>query len=139
MSATPRRIGKYELQTLLGSGSVGEVWKSYDLQHRCDVAIKIFYTELQSDPNFMNRLLSDFGIARSTNSSARNSILYISPEQAKGLPPTRHSDIYSLGVILYEICTGVPPFRSESPVVLMMQHIHMQPISPTLINNNIPS
>src|SRR5205085_7172001 len=84
-------------------------------------------------------MFTDFGIVRSTNSGARNAALYTSPEQAKGLPPTRHSDIYALGVILYEICTGVPPFRIESSVVLMMQHIHMQPISPTLINNNIPS
>src|SRR5436305_1308427 len=58
MSTTPQRIGKYELQKLLGSGSVGEVWKGYDLQHHRDVAIKIFYSDLQSDPNFMKRLLS---------------------------------------------------------------------------------
>src|SRR2546425_6232574 len=58
MSTTPRRIGKYELQKLLGSGSTGEVWKSYDLQYRREVAIKIFHTDLQSDPNFMKCLLS---------------------------------------------------------------------------------
>src|SRR5713226_4326558 len=58
MSTTPRRIGKYELQKLLGSGSTGAVWKSYDLQYRREVAIKIFHTDLQSDPNFMKCLLS---------------------------------------------------------------------------------
>src|SRR5207249_2039527 len=58
MSTTPQRIGKYELQNLLGSGSVGEVWKSYDLQNRRDVAIKVFYPDLQSDPNFLERLRS---------------------------------------------------------------------------------
>src|SRR5690242_4161686 len=58
MSTTSQRIGKYELQKLLGSGSVGEVWKGYDLQNRRDVAIKVFYTDLQSDPNFLEHLRS---------------------------------------------------------------------------------
>src|SRR5689334_23124925 len=56
MSTTTRRIGKYELQKLLGSSSVGEVWKSFDLQYRRVVAIKIFHPDLQSDSKFMHRL-----------------------------------------------------------------------------------
>ncbi|MDQ2716589.1 MAG: protein kinase [Chloroflexota bacterium] len=85
--------------------------------------------------------LSDFGMARlvkNTSSSNTNTALYMAPEQAKGQNPTESSDIYSLGIILYEVCTGVQPFRSESPVAIMMQHINVLPTPPILINANIP-
>src|SRR6266702_3576554 len=59
MSTIPQRLGRYELQKLLGRGSVGEVWKGFDLQARRNVAIKIFHTDLQSDPNFMTRFMKE--------------------------------------------------------------------------------
>lgn len=249
MSTVPRQIGKYELQTQLGRGSAGEVWKGHNPLVHQDVAIKLLYPDLQSDPNFMTRFaqqgkaltslhypnlvrvreanisrpsegnettayfvmdyiegptltdyinttsrkgifpapeqivylftvlgiaidyghqrgfihgnikpgnillarynkkrfdggepqLSDFGITQLLGNAAGNSSpLYMSPEQAKGYPPTSKSDIYSLGVILYEICTGVQPFRDESSVAIMMQHINTLPTPPSLINANIP-
>jgi serine/threonine protein kinase len=64
--------------------------------------------------------------------------LYISPEQAQGHPGNERSDIYSLGVILYEVCTGVPPFRGETITAIMAQHIKTMPVPPSLINPNIP-
>ncbi|MEO6890058.1 MAG: serine/threonine-protein kinase [Ktedonobacteraceae bacterium] len=85
--------------------------------------------------------LTDFGMARlvkNTSSSNTNTALYMAPEQAKGQDPSESSDIYSLGIILYELCTGVQPFRSESPVAIMMQHINVLPTPPILINANIP-
>lgn len=63
---------------------------------------------------------------------------YISPEQAGGGHPNTRSDIYALGALLYEICTGVPPFRGESPISIMMQHVNALPTPPNLINPNIP-
>ncbi|GHO43500.1 serine/threonine protein kinase [Ktedonospora formicarum] len=63
---------------------------------------------------------------------------YISPEQAGGGSPNNRSDIYALGVILYEICTGVRPFRGESSIAVMMQHVNSLPTPPNLINPNIP-
>src|SRR5438874_10870042 len=53
MSTTPQQLGKYELQALLGKGSVGEVWQAYDLQTRRNVAVKILHPDLQSDPHFL--------------------------------------------------------------------------------------
>src|ERR1019366_2651442 len=249
MSIVPRQIGKYELQQQLGRGSTGEVWKGHNPLVHQDVAIKLLYPDLQSDPNFMTRFtqlgkalttlhypnlvhvrevdiarpdggnettaypvmdyiegqtltdyinttarkgtfsspeqivylftslglaidyshqrgfihgnikpgnilltrhnkkhfeggepqLSDLGITQLLGSSANiNSPLYMSPEQARGYPISSKSDIYSLGVILYEICTGVPPFRDESSVAVMMQHIKALPTPPRLINANIP-
>ena len=90
-------------------------------------------------------ILTDFGIARiiGTSSGTMTGMWlgtprYLSPEQAQGYPGTTRSDIYSLGVILYEICTGVCPFRGESVTALMTQHINATPPSPALINPAIP-
>ena len=90
-------------------------------------------------------ILSDFGIVKMmgtatgtlTNSSV-GTPLYISPEQAKGQPGDEKSDIYSLGVTLYEVCTGVPPFRGDSPFATLHQHISEPPPLPTLFNPALP-
>ncbi|MDQ6644048.1 MAG: serine/threonine protein kinase [Chloroflexota bacterium] len=86
-------------------------------------------------------LLTDFGSANLPGNKNNASPLYISPEQAKGGESEKanpRSDIYALGVILYEICTGVQPFHGESNVVIMKHHINTLPTSPMLINPNIP-
>ncbi len=84
-------------------------------------------------------LLVDAGLAQLLGSAAGiSSTHYMSPEQARGNEINNRSDIYALGVILYEICTGVQPFRDESSVAVMMQHINTLPTPPNLINPNIP-
>src|SRR5437588_5376461 len=90
-------------------------------------------------------ILSDFGIVKmlgTTSGTLTNSSvgtpLYISPEQAKGQPGNEYSDIYSLGVTLYEVCTGVPPFRGDSPFAVINQQISSPPPLPTLINPALP-
>lgn len=90
-------------------------------------------------------VLTDFGIAKIVGASSDTisgtvlgTAYYISPEQAQGDPVTERSDIYSLGVILYEICTGVCPFQSGSVPAILMQHMHSAPILPDLINPAIP-
>ena len=83
-------------------------------------------------------MLTDFGIAHLPGNQNNVSTLYISPEQVKGEKPHPRSDIYALGVILYEICTGVLPFHGESNMAIMMHHLNTLPTSPMLINPNIP-
>ncbi len=253
MSTGPRRIGKYELQELLGRGGMAEVWKAFDAQLERYVAIKLLHADLQSDPDFMMRfereaqavaslhhpnivkihdfqtsadkgiaqsgpaaymvmecikgqtlteyisntsrigkfpsaadiiylftcissaidyahqhrmihrdikpanilldqrspsryqmgepILTDFGIVKligaSTGTQSGSWLgtpLYISPEQAQGKPGNERSDLYSLAVILYEICTGERPFRGENPIAIIVQHVTSMPTSPSLIN-----
>ena len=89
--------------------------------------------------------VSDFSIlkllgttAGSTSGWSIGTPLYTSPEQIMGSPPNERSDIYSLGAILYEICTGTPPFTGNNPATIIMQHLNATPISPALINPNLP-
>ena len=78
----------------------------------------------------------DFGIARAVSDATGNleqttsilgTALYISPEQAKGEEPDTRTDLYSLGVVMYELLAGSPPFTSESPVSIAYKHISEEP------------
>jgi serine/threonine protein kinase len=90
-------------------------------------------------------ILTDFGLARLLESPATTltavqlgTPLYIAPEQVTGYAGSERSDIYSLGIILYEMVTGTLPFQGDTPTAVMTQHITATPPSPSLINPNIP-
>ena len=88
--------------------------------------------------------VADFGIARIASASntltkeALGSVHYISPEQAKGARVDPRTDIYSLGVVMYEMLTGRTPYDGETPVSVAIQHINGTPLSPSLLNSDIP-
>jgi serine/threonine-protein kinase len=87
----------------------------------------------------------DFGIARfsrdhekTNDEKAIGSVHYISPEQARGESTDERSDIYSVGVMLYEMLTGRKPFNGDTPVAIALKHMQNEPRKPTEINSSIP-
>lgn len=90
-------------------------------------------------------VLSDFGLAKLLNAASLTASgtffetpLYISPEQVRNLPVSDQTDIYALGVILYEIFTGAPPFQGDSLTGIMMQHLLDAPPSPHFLDPQLP-
>ncbi|WP_195907886.1 Stk1 family PASTA domain-containing Ser/Thr kinase [Microbacterium gorillae] len=89
----------------------------------------------------------DFGIARAVSDSSSTvaettSIIgtaaYFSPEQAKGDPVDARTDLYSTGVVLYELLAGRQPFRGDSPVAVAYQHVSETPVAPSEVVTTVP-
>ncbi len=93
--------------------------------------------------------VADFGIARALNSaheqdltqtgSVMGTASYFSPEQAQGLPLDARSDLYSLGVVMYEMLAGKPPFTGENPVAIAYKQVHEAPVPPSQIVSGVPA
>ena len=90
--------------------------------------------------------VTDFGIARAGDpsealtqaGSVMGTATYFSPEQAQGHPVDPRSDIYSLGVVMYELVAGRPPFMGDSPVAIAYQHVREEPDPPSAHNPDVP-
>src|SRR5918997_3410810 len=88
--------------------------------------------------------VTDFGIARAGSSdmtetgSIMGTAQYLSPEQAQGQPVDARSDLYSIGIVLFELLTGRPPFDAESPVTIALKQVAEAPVRPRDLNPAVP-
>jgi eukaryotic-like serine/threonine-protein kinase len=90
--------------------------------------------------------VADFGIAKAafvtgdltTTGSILGTVTYLSPEQARGEEPDARSDLYALGVVMYELVAGRPPFVEESQIATAMKHIREDPAPPRSLRAGIP-
>jgi serine/threonine-protein kinase len=92
--------------------------------------------------------VADFGIARALSDSSDQNLTktgsvmgtatYFSPEQARGAPVDPRSDLYSLGVVLYEMTTGHPPFAGDSAVAIAYKHVQENPVPPRRLDPALP-
>jgi eukaryotic-like serine/threonine-protein kinase len=92
--------------------------------------------------------VTDFGIARAVGGGAQDGLTqtgavmgtatYFSPEQAQGQSVDARTDIYSLGVVLYEMVTGRIPFAGDNPVAIAYKHVREDPVAPTEVNRAVP-
>ena len=132
-SIHPRKVAEIGSQVC----SALSVAHSYNIIHR---DIKSANIMVQTDGNVK---VMDFGIAQAGNSDMTqdSNVLgtahYVSPEQAQGKPLAGTSDLYSLGVVMYEACTGQLPFDGPDAVSVAMKQVSEQPAPPRAINSAI--
>ncbi|HAN30077.1 MAG TPA: hypothetical protein DCQ06_00630 [Myxococcales bacterium] len=126
----PKRLVKIALQVLK---SLSEA-HSRGLVHRDLKPDNVFVQNIHGEPDFVRVL--DFGIAKSMSTEKQDitstgavigTPKYMSPEQARGQSVDQRTDIYSLGVILYEALTGTPPFLADTPLAMILRRVTEEP------------
>lgn len=132
-----------ESQTLDYSIQIAEALKHAHKNHIIHRDIKPHNIMITED-NIVK--VTDFGIARAvtsstitTTSNVLGSVHYFSPEQARGGYTDEKSDIYSLGIVMYEMLTGKLPFNGETPIGIALKHVQDEIIPPIVENPNISS
>ncbi len=130
---------------------INQVCAALDEAHRRNIIhrdIKPDNIIVHVTPSGMRVKVLDFGIAKLRDDTVANltqtgSIVgtphYMSPEQCLGEELDSRADIYSLGVVLYEMLTGIVPFNSPTPAAVVVQHVNQPPASPRILNASIPT
>ncbi|MHB1651092.1 MAG: Stk1 family PASTA domain-containing Ser/Thr kinase [Desulfitobacteriaceae bacterium] len=128
-------------QTVNLAAQIGEAIRHAHQHHIIHRDIKPHNVLVTSDGRAK---VTDFGIARAVSSATVThagdivgSVHYLSPEQAKGLQSNERSDLYSLGIILYELLTGRVPYDGETPISIALKHLQEEPVAPSRLNPKV--
>src|SRR5206468_2823405 len=149
--------GRYLITRKLGAGGMANVYLAEDQELGRRVAIKILNERHANDEQFVERfrreaknaaglshpnVVSVYDRAGASQMTEAGSIIgtaqYLSPEQARGAPVDQTSDIYSVGIVLYELLTGTVPFTGETPVEIAMKHLSQTPEPPSAKRPEVP-
>ena len=129
------------VEVMIGVGAALRAAHEKGLIHR-----DIKPSNVMIDKNGVVKVM-DFGLAKATSSGSKNlthaglimgTPNYLSPEQGRGDPLDGRSDLYSLGVVMYELLTGALPFRADTPAGLIFKHVYEPPPSPKEVRPDIP-
>src|SRR5258708_7865066 len=150
MPGTDSLIGKtfshYRILERLGGGGMGVVYKAEDTRLDRFVAIKFLPEDLAKDPPARRSSgradrMASMGVDASQLPSpgiSLGTVAYMSPEQVRGKELDPRTDLFSYGVVLYEMATGQLPFRGETSGVIFDAIMNPAPISPLRLNPELP-
>lgn len=130
------------------AGYIDGILEALEYSHRAGVVHRdIKPANVMIDDDGQVKVM-DFGIARAVSDTSATvaetttilgTAAYFSPEQAQGAPVDARADLYSTGVVLYELLTGRPPFVGNSPVAVASQHVRDAPVPPTQVGDDVPA
>ena len=138
-----KQVGKMNYETAISVAI--QIAKALDCAHRNNIIHRDIKPQniLVTEDGIMK--VTDFGIAKSTTSETitntstiMGSAHYLSPEQAKGSFIDCRTDLYSLGVVLYEMVTGTLPFQADTAVTIALKHLQEEVVPPKNINSKVP-
>ncbi len=139
---------RIKVQKKCGAKEILEVAESVALALQAAWKFKIVHRDIKPSNIIMCRdgqiKVMDFGLAKNPEMELTRSNLimgtvkYISPEQATGGDVDFRADMYSLGCVLYEMATGMAPFKGDSPTAVIYQHVHKRPSPPRDANPDLP-
>lgn len=138
-----KQVGKMNYETAISVAM--QIARALDCAHRNNIIHRDVKPQniLVTEDGIMK--VTDFGIAKSANSETitntstiMGSAHYLSPEQAKGSFIDCRTDLYSLGVVLYEMVTGTLPFQADTAVTIALKHLQEEVVPPKNINSKIP-
>ena len=138
-----KQVGKMNYETAISVAM--QIARALDCAHRNNIIHRDVKPQniLVTEDGVMK--VTDFGIAKSANSETitntstiMGSAHYLSPEQAKGSFIDCRTDLYSLGVVLYEMVTGTLPFQADTAVTIALKHLQEEVVPPKNINSKIP-
>ncbi|WP_238858629.1 Stk1 family PASTA domain-containing Ser/Thr kinase [Clostridium sp. YIM B02569] len=138
-----KQVGKMNYETAISVAI--QIAKALDCAHRNNIIHRDVKPQniLVTEDGVMK--VTDFGIAKSSNSETitntstiMGSAHYLSPEQAKGNFIDCRTDLYSLGVVLYEMVTGNLPFQADTAVTIALKHLQEEVVPPKSVNSKIP-